>query len=224
MRFYPHNTMVELVDYDYNVLPLMSRFAIPLGLNNATIRDVCQRCGIDVNVFLLIINYQISGVIEHELLSCVPAAGVADFLQRSHAYFINYKFPHIRKNLIAALDPKNDDVNPSIVKFYDDYTRQALEHFRYEEQNVFPYVHALSHGVRTDYNITTFERNHDELGCIISELKNIILRYYHTSLPDVMYDVLVDLYNCQEDIDKHADIENNILIPLVRRIEETFRS
>lgn len=219
MRFYPHNTMVELVDYDYNVLPLMSRFAIPLGFNNATIKEVCNDCGIDVNVFLLIINYQLSGVIEHELMTNVSATGVADFLQRSHAYFINYKFPHIRANLIAALDKDNDEVNPSIVSFFDNYAKQARKHFDYEERKVFPYIRALCEGRDTAYSIDIFRKHHDEIGAILSELKNIILRYYHTSLPDLMYDVLVDLYNCQEDIDRHADIENNILIPLVSELE-----
>lgn len=220
MRFFPHNTMVELVDYDYNMLPLMSRFSIPLGFNNATIREVCGRCGIDVNVFLLIINYQISGVIEHELMHTVSAEGVAEFLQRSHSYFVNYKFPHIRTNLVAALDPDNDEINPSILAFFDDYAVQAASHFNYEENNLFPHIKALCEGRETEYNISIFKRQHDEIAEILDELKNIILRYYHTSLPDLMYDVLVDLYTCQEDLNKHADIENNILVPLVMDLEK----
>ena len=34
-----------------------------------------------------------------------------------------------------------------------------------------------------------------------------------------MYDGLVDLYNAEEDLDCHNDIENQILIPLVTMIE-----
>lgn len=221
MRFFPHNSLIELVDYDYNILPLMSRFSIPLGFDNITIRDACLRSGIDVNMFLLIVNYQISGVIEHELMEQTTPAGVVDFLARSHTYFLDYKFNHIRANLLGALDPDNGEINPSIVTFFDDYVNQVRKHFSYEEQTVFPHIRALLAGEKSSYSIDTFSRQHDEIADVLAELKNIILRYYHTSLPDRMYDVLVDLYNCQEDLDKHADIENNILIPLVRRLEIT---
>ena len=52
------------------------------------------------------------------------------------------------------------------------------------------------------------------------ELKNIILRYYTTTVPNLMYDVLVDIYNCEEDLQSHADIENCLLIPIVADIEK----
>ncbi len=35
-----------------------------------------------------------------------------------------------------------------------------------------------------------------------------------------MYDVLVDICNCEEDLDSHATIENTVLIPIVGRLEE----
>ena len=54
----------------------------------------------------------------------------------------------------------------------------------------------------------------------LAELKNIILRYYSTLMPYRMYDVLVDLYNCEEDLKQHAQIEDHILVPLIKRLEE----
>lgn len=52
------------------------------------------------------------------------------------------------------------------------------------------------------------------------KLKNIILRYYRTTVPNLMYDVLVDIYNCEEDLATHSDIENNLLIPMVYDLEK----
>ena len=54
----------------------------------------------------------------------------------------------------------------------------------------------------------------------LAELKNIILRYYRTTVPNLMYDVLVDIYNCEEDLISHSDIENNLLIPMVYDLEK----
>lgn len=217
--FTPDDMVTELVDYDYNVLPLLSRFSIPLGFGTRKVAEVCRQAGIDVDVFLLIINFVLSGRIDERRLDRVSPEAIVDFLHRSHDYFMSYKFPHIRRNLLSALDEHQSDVNPAIVRFFDDYVRQVQIHFDYEETTVFPYVKALTDGVVSGYNIDEFRKHHDEVAEKLSDLKNVIMRYYTTSMPDNMYDVLVDLFNCEEDLESHNVIENKMLIPMVARME-----
>lgn len=220
-KFTAADSIVELIEYDYTLLPFLSRFSLPLGFGNKTIASVCKEAGIDVNVFLLIINFIVSGQPDNDALSTLNPLAIVDFLKNSHDYFISYKFPHIRQNLTNALDQSHDDINPAIIGFYDDFVDKATKHFRYEERNLFPYVKALMDGHPSRYNIKIFCRQHDEVADSLSELKNIILKFYTTSVPNKMYDVLVDIYNCQEDMDSHSDIENYILVPKVEAIEQS---
>ena len=39
-----------------------------------------------------------------------------------------------------------------------------------------------------------------------------------------MYDVLVDIYDVEDDLDSHSLIENNILVPLVASLEKNCRT
>ncbi len=218
-KFSTTDTMVELVNYDYNVLPLLSRFSLPLGYGSMTIGEVCRDADIDSNVFMLIIQYTIAGTIDNEYFSKVKATDLVKFLENSHEYFISYKFPHIRQNLMQALDDYYTDINPSIVKFFDKFVSKVRNHFRYEERNLFPYVRALyANQQTTTYSIDTFVKQHDDIGDTLAEFKNIILMYYKTSVPNKMYDVLVDIYNCENDIQSHADIEDDILVPMVKQL------
>ncbi|MBD5316982.1 MAG: hemerythrin domain-containing protein [Bacteroides sp.] len=220
-RFTAGDTMVDLVTEDYNILPVLSRFSLPLGVGSLTIGELCESQGISTDVFLLIVNFLLSGNIDSRMLLNAPVTGVVDFLHNSHNYFLNYKFPHIRANLLEALDDDHPDVNPIIVNFFDDLVRHVNDHFRYEETTVWPYVRALAEGKKTDYRISTFSRQHDdEISRTLNELKNIILRYYNTSKPDKMYDVLVDIFNVEEDLESHNVIENEILVPLVAAAEK----
>nr|MBD5376363.1 hemerythrin domain-containing protein [Bacteroides sp.] len=220
-RFTAGDTMVDLVTEDYNILPVLSRFSLPLGVGSLTIGELCESQGISTDVFLLIVNFLLSGNIDSKMLLNAPVTGVVDFLHNSHNYFLNYKFPHIRANLLEALDVDHPDVNPIIVNFFDDLVRHVNDHFRYEETTVWPYVRALAEGKKTDYRISTFSRQHDdEISRTLNELKNIILRYYNTSKPDKMYDVLVDIFNVEEDLESHNVIENEILVPLVAAAEK----
>lgn len=213
------DVIIDIINDDYTILPLLSRFSIPLGLGNETLNDVCRRNDIDVKALLLVLNYIRTGIIDSSYISVVSPLEVVRFLKNSHDYFINYKFGHIRKNLIAALDLETNPTNNLILKFFDSFVKKVEDHFRYEENTVFPYVENLVDGKKSAYTIEIFERHHEEVVDALAELKNIILRYYRTTAPNLMYDVLVDIYNCEEDLASHSDIENNLLIPMVYNLE-----
>lgn len=213
------DVIIDIINDDYTILPLLSRFSIPLGLGNETLNDVCRRNDIDVKALLLVLNYIRTGIIDSSYISVVSPLEVVRFLKNSHDYFINYKFGHIRKNLIAALDLETSPTNNLILKFFDSFVKKVEDHFRYEENTVFPYVENLVDGKKSAYTIEIFERHHEEVVDALAELKNIILRYYRTTAPNLMYDVLVDIYNCEEDLASHSDIENNLLIPMVYDLE-----
>lgn len=214
------DVIIDIINDDYTILPLLSRFSIPLGVGNETLDDVCRRDAIDVKALLLVLNYIRTGIIDSSYINVVSPLEVVRFLKNSHDYFINYKFGHIRKNLIGALDLESNSTNGLILKFFDTFVKKVEEHFQYEERKVFPYVEALVNGMKSAYTIEIFERHHEEVGGALAELKNIILRYYRTTVPNLMYDVLVDIYNCEEDLATHSDIENNLLIPMVYDLEK----
>ncbi|MCM1356651.1 MAG: hemerythrin domain-containing protein [Staphylococcus sp.] len=218
--FTARDSVVDLIEYDYNVLTVLSRFSLPLGFGHKSIKELCEDSGINTDAFLLIINFLLFGEIDADAMTRVSPADIVYFLHNSHDYYLSYKLPHIRANLIAALDQGHSDINPIITSFFDAYTALVKSHFNYEESVVFPYVRNLSEGKSTDYSIDIFRRQHDdEIEEKLTELKNIILRYYVTSMPFRMYDALADIYNCEEDLTSHARIENDILVPLISRIE-----
>lgn len=218
-QFSATDTVVDLIESNYNIVPLLSRFSIPLGFGDKSIAEVCGEAGIDPDIFLFIVNFTLTGHLSLPDESYAP--GIVDFLLNSHSYILTYKLPHIRANLLAALDAHHSDINPAIVQFFDDYVEHVRKHFAYEERNVFPYVRDLAAGrsITTTYTIERFRIHHDRIAEKLSELKNIILRYYTTSVPNLMYDVLVDLFTAEKDLKNHNDIENFILIPLTQRME-----
>lgn len=224
------DSVVDLINEDYDILPVLSRFSLPLGVENKSIGALCAEAGIDADAFLFVVNFLLSGTADAARLPKVNPVEIVAFLQNSHNYFLEYKYPHIRANLIASLDPAHADINPILVKYFDDYVEQVRNHFRYEEENVFPYIRSVAEGKPLEgYSISTFSSQHDhEVEDNLEEMKNIIVRYYRTSVPYRMYDVLVDIYNCEEDLKQHTRIEEGILVPLVKlaetRIEKSSKS
>lgn len=213
------DTMADLIRQDYNILPVISRFNIPLGVGNKNIAQVCEQAGVNKRVFLMVVNFMLTSHVDVGEAKESDIIGIVDFLHNSHTYFLDYKFPHIRTNLQNALDAAHPDINPAIMQFFDDYVEQVKLHFAYEENTVFPYVRSLINGETSSYNIEIFRKHHDEVSVKLTDLKNVILLYYTTTKPDKMYDALVDIFNCEADLESHADIENHILVPAISTIE-----
>ncbi|MCM1111570.1 MAG: hemerythrin domain-containing protein [Clostridium sp.] len=214
----------DLVDNDFDILPIVSRFSIPLGFGNRTIGQVCRENGLSTDLFLLVVNFIITGEIDDDTASRLDPIPLVEFLRNSHEYFLSYKFPHIRGNLAGALDPAHTEINPAILRYFDDYVAEVVSHFRHEEETLFPYIAGLAarnpgNTAPGNYNIKTFRLHHHEIDSKLSDLKNVILKFYTTSMRDRMYDAVVDIYNCEADIRNHADIENRILVPLIERLE-----
>ena len=162
---------------------------------------------------------QIDGLDENDIHSIIT------YLHASHRFYRQVCFPTIH-NSIHSLVKELDVVNRKLIdKFYDDYDKEVSNHFDYEENTVFPYIEDLltNHGNKdAKYNIRQFEHNHSNICEKLCDLKNIITKYIpqeYTST--LMFSILGDIYNIENDLRKHSLIEDKLLVPLVEKLENS---
>ena len=213
--------MITLIADNYNILESLGRFGINLGFGDKTVKEVCEDQNVDTYTFLAIVNFSINGYRESDESGRISVPTLQHYLKASHEYFLDYQLPSIRKELLEALD-ENDNLARLIMKLYDSYSREIRMHMKYEEQNVFPYVDKLLKGEpEDDYDIETFSKHHGQTTLKLRELKNIIIKYLPS---DSMHNnklmaVLTDLYKCELWLGQHAEVEDYIFVPAIRRLE-----
>lgn len=213
--------MITLIADNYNILESLGRFGINLGFGDKTVKEVCEDQNVDTYTFLAIVNFSINGYRESDENGRISVPTLLHYLKASHEYFLDYQLPSIRKELLEALD-ENDNLARLIMKLYDSYSREIRMHMKYEEQNVFPYVDKLLRGEpEDDYDIETFSKHHGQTTLKLRELKNIIIKYLPS---DSMHNnklmaVLTDLYKCELWLGQHAEVEDYIFVPAIRRLE-----
>ena len=214
--------MISLIKDNYDILQSLGRFGINLGFGDKTVKEVCEDQNVDAYTFLAIVNFTINGYKEFDDADRLSVSTLLHYLQASHEYFLNFKLPHIRKELTEALDEK-DNLARLILKLYDEYARDIHNHMRYEEKNVFPYVEALQKGeANEDYGIETFSKHHEQTDVKLRELKNIILKYLPSDLlhNNQLTAALYNLYDCETWLGQHAEVEDQIFIPAIRKLEQ----
>ena len=95
----------------------------------------------------------------------------------------------------------------------------------YENQAVFTYVEQLLQGNLSDeYNIATFASKHNQIDTKLKELKNIIIKYYpEKENTNLLNAVLFDIFNCEQDLATHCQVEDYMFVPAVAQIEKRLK-
>lgn len=216
--------MITLIRDDYNVLQAMGCFGINLGFGDKTVNDVCQAQKVDTYTFLLVVNYIINGYRHQGPDEHISVPTLMRYLRASHEYFLGFQLPDIRRKLEDAL-AEDKNMRRLILCVYDDYARSILQHMRYEEKTLFPYVDGLLAGNRkTNYDIDTFSKHHCDVTSKLLELKDIILKYLPSTglVNNKLMTTLYDIYNNEQWLQLHANVEDDIFIPAIRSLESSI--
>lgn len=217
--------MISLIRDNYNLLQSLGSFGISLGFGDKTVKQVCDDQNVDTNTFLAVVNFTINGYREMDDVSRLSVPTLLQYLKASHDYFLGFQLPFIRKELVDALD-ENDNLARLILKLYDEYSRSVTLHMKYEEKTVFPYVESLLAGKpMSNYAIDMYSKHHGQESSKLRELKSIIIKYFpgdclrNNQLSATLYDI----YNNEEWLALHAEVEDNIFIPAIKYLEDKSR-
>lgn len=218
----PDDKMISLIRDNYNLLQSLGSFGINLGFGDKTVDQVCTEQNVDTFTFLAVVNFTINGYRDFEDIGKLSVPTLLQYLRASHAYFLEFQLPFIRKELVDALDEKNN-LARLIMKLYDEYSRSITSHMNYEEKNVFPYVEALMANKPTEgYSIDTYSKHHGQESNRLRELKSIIIKYlpsdglHNNQLSATLYDI----YNNEEWLALHAEVEEQIFMPAIKYLEQ----
>lgn len=217
--------MISLIRDNYNLLQSLSCFGINLGFGDKTVREVCESEGVDTYSFLAVVNFTINGYFHPDDATKLSVPSLLKYLKASHAYYLDVQLPLIRRELVDALD-ESDNLARLIIRLYDEYAHAIKTHMKYEEKTVFPYVEGLMEGrVGTGYDIDTFSKHHPQTGQKLKELKNIIIKYLPSDgqRNNKLMAALYDIYNNEEWLGAHAEVEDKMFIPAIRNLEKRLK-
>lgn len=217
--------MSNLVTSHYKMLLVMARFGISLGFGDKTIREVCSENNVDCNTFLTIVEILLDNENKIDFSPrAISLSALVEYLQNSHAYFLQFRLPAIREKLISIVQDGNHDLSKAILFYFDEYVAEVKKHMSYEEKMVFPYILSLiADKPKSNYNIDVFVRQHSQVEARLTEFKSIIIKYYPSKSTNEINGVLFDIFSCEEDLASHNAIEDRLLVPKIKEIENVVK-
>ncbi|MBR6841435.1 MAG: helix-turn-helix transcriptional regulator [Prevotella sp.] len=213
--------MISLIRDNYDLLQMLGSFGINLGFGDKTVKETCEDNDVDTYTFLAVVNFTINGYGDFEADEQLSVPTLLHYLEASHAYFLDFQLPYIRRELQESLD-ESESLAKLILRFYDEYAHEIRRHMKYEQKTLFPYVQSLIEGhPANDYNVETFSKHHGATDKKLRELKLLIIKY----LPqDGLHNnhltaTLHDIYENEVWLRQHAEVEDRIFTPAIKRLE-----
>lgn len=222
--------MADLVASDPRSMVLIARFGIDLGFGDQTIGKICQEKGIQTDFFLLMVNVFLNPLyFPDKKLKNVDVKLLLTYLANSHEYYTREKIPLIRSLFSSFIEGMKHPARVQLERFFAEYFEEVTEHIEYEEKVAFPYIKELVAGEKSghnrendmEYGINVFEERHTNIEDKLSDLKNLLIKYFPPSADRFLrIRIINELFDLEQDLANHARLEDQVLIPVVEQLEK----
>lgn len=196
MSFINENRILsEVVEKHCELIPVINRFGIRLGLSDNSIRDICFEHQINPDFFLVIINTFLNDdYFPEKRLQIFSIQQIVDYLKQTDTYYMHAMLPNIEKHLnafIALSNPKNAQL-------------ELIRRFFLKSKSEL--INRIETGGLDD--------NHTEE--MLYDLKQILIKHLTGNFNDnLCYGVIFSISGLEKDIQMHNRIRNKVLKPMI---------
>jgi iron-sulfur cluster repair protein YtfE (RIC family) len=147
---------------------------------------------------------------------------IVDFLFQSHHDFLKRRLPRLFGTASQLLknidDPKLTHIGDILLS---QFAHDMETHFKYEEENLFPYALKCAGGnPPLSYSTELFEASHPEFLIDTKKLLKFFRLHENKLRGFLSYRMLInELHSLEDALEVHSNIEDKILIDKLRLIE-----
>lgn len=227
LKFCKMTDNILLNTWQTNIPSLANRYQMD---NGKSLDLLLKKENIDVNFFTeMIALFDSEEKMPVTQLKSFDLLVILDYLEKTHCYYLDKKLMEIEQ-VIFNLE-KNIPENtllPFLGTFFIWVKENLIFHIKMEEEQLFPYIKSLYYKTCevSNFTIQHFIDSHtDTIELQISEVKKHIVRAQSSANDIFPFRILLrHLDDFEKDLRIHATIEDEVLIPLAKKLEEEFRA
>jgi regulator of cell morphogenesis and NO signaling len=223
----PEMKLLDLLNENHALLLFLEHFEVDFSVHDKTVKQVCTENHLGLQEFLIIgnlYNGYYPGNEDIELLKDIPT--LLKYLKNSHRFYKNDKYPELKKCLKTLHENHKTKDIEMLEKFFDDYFQEVVDHLDYEEKVAYPYFIQLFDFENNpeggkDFSGDEYLEHHTDIETKLSDLKSLMLKHINISGDlSIRRKFLINLFDLESDLKIHSMVEEMILLPLAKKIEQ----
>ncbi len=227
-HFTPSRKLSDLIAANHDLILLLPRFGIELGFGEKTVQEVCNIYHVPVDFMLTVCNVYTFDNFQPDInmLAASDMSMLVPYLLASHKYYTVERLPHIEVHLQHIADRVQPKYGHILKQFYADFQKVIAHHFECEEKHCFPRLEQLQKGGSGEAaTVNPYDADdHCDIVDRLNDLTQIAYKYLPGNvLPEETIDLVFDILQLVADIQRHALIEDKILLPYIEWLERSRR-
>lgn len=206
------------------LLLISDRIGLPLGMGDKTITQCCREQNLNIEMVLMLLNmYNSHAYCPESNLNTNMIPGLVQYLSNAHFYYLNKKIPYLQKLLTRFIEDSQSKHSVLLRDFFTLYAEEVKAHMEYEDQQVFPYIQSLLTNTEntTGYSIDEFSTHHSDIEEKLTDLKHLLIKHFPPTSDNFYRNlILLELFDFEYDINDHNRLEDTVLVPLIKQLEE----
>ncbi len=199
MLLKPDTVLSEVLAEHHELIPIIHRFGIMLGVGDKTIRELCKEYQLDINFILTVLNVCLDEDYTPENSQMTFSAEfIADYFKHTLESYAQELVPNIEKHLNAfiVLSGSEDKELAMLRKPFADFKEELLKYSQgvIKQDDALPYIQ-------------------------LNYLRNKLIRdASHSSNRNLCYAVIFSLHRLENDLIVHNRLREKILEPKLSRL------
>ena len=226
--------MSDIIFNNPYLLHLAEHFGLNVPVMDKSVKKLCEENDLNPELFLTFANlYNGVKYIPKRPLTFRDILNIIKYLKNNHKFYTEEIYPNIL-HTIHQMTEINDHKEMALVpRFFLDYFNEVAEHLNYENDVVHPYVlslyeqhnHPLPNHTQGNYSAKEYKEHHNDIEDKLNDLKNLLIKYLPYKNDQILRRKLIlNLFELENDLNIHSQIEEMILIPLVSEMESQLKN
>lgn len=201
----PHTQLSDVILREPDVIPLINRWGIRLGVCADTVAEICQRQDIDTLLFCTILNTFVNDNYfpVRNLMECDPLK-LSQYLTLTYQYYLHYQIPNIDRHFDMLMQRSGTTNNlQHIRRFFNELKQQIISRIDFDLNEWFP---AIADG--RNINVPESSDINDHL----SDLRHMLVNHLEGDYePNLCYAVISAIFALAKDMHKNNRLRDRIL-------------
>lgn len=137
---FKHSHLSPLLFENPDLITVVNRFGISLGVGDYTIEELCRDCGANADYVTAILNIYL-GLTDTECsdIADFDPTLTVDYLRRTNNYYVKAQLPNIERHLNSLVNHSSEVDNLALLrKFFFDAKENLLRRIDHDETTLFP--------------------------------------------------------------------------------------
>jgi len=219
----------EVVEKYTSLIPMLNRFDIHLGLGDDTIQTICDKKGLDVNFFLVMVNtYLFDDYYPDQQFESFHIGQIVNYLKLTNNYYQHVLVPNIARHLHLFIQQSGKDnrILIAIQRLFDSFDQAVKQRINEDNTELFKDMLSMGKQIEKEPHLIALlssknEAETDTAEEILHDMLKIFIRHLSGDINEnLCYAVIFAIGSLSKDFAQNNRIRNRILKPLFTAIDK----